>query len=287
MSDAPEETRLLTMPWGGSFEVQVVRARRPCGRPPLILVPGIGGPRGTFHHQVRAFAETRDVVATNLNPAQAPGVEPIDSSGRDVLGILDALAIERADLLGASFGSCVVAHTAASAPARVRRQVWVAPPVVHHGPWRAAFGPGWLLGGALMKFAPERARGEVARLLAERRVYSVEPDLSHEELLLLAGRVNDTELGPFFRRLAGLRDWDWRRLAAPASRPALVVQGERERAVTPPDVATAWARLSGRPVAIVPGTHMPYLSFPHEFNAAIEAFLSAPEGTAQFSERMQ
>ena len=279
MNRPDEGTRVIAMPSGGAFEVEVVHARRPGGHPPLILVPGIGGPRGTFHHQVRAFSEHRDVVATNLNPAQAPAVEPVDSSSRDLLGVLDALGIERADLLGASFGSCVVAHTATRAPERVRRQVWVAPPVVHHGPWRAAFGPGWLFGGALMKFAPTSARGDVARMLAERRIYSVEPDLNHEELLLLAGRVHDTELAPFFRRLAGLRDWDWRRLPEPAPRPTLVVQGERENAVTPPDVIRAWERLSERSVAIIPGTHMPYLSFPHEFNFAVEGFLTASEPT--------
>lgn len=277
MNRPHEGTRVISMPSGGSFEVEVVRARHPEGRPPLVLVPGIGGPRGTFHHQVRAFSKFRDVVATNLNPAQAPAVEPIDSSSRDLVGVLDALGIAQADLLGASFGSCVVAHTAGRAPERVRRQVWVAPPVVHHGPWRAAFGPGWLFGGALMKFAPEGARGEIARVLAERRIYSVEPDLSQDELMLLAGRVSDTELAPFFRRLAGLRDWDWRRLPEPAPRPALVVQGKRERVVTPPDVTRAWERLSGRPVAVIPGTHMPYLSFPQEFNESVEAFLAARE----------
>lgn len=273
------ELRILTPAHGGSFEVERTRARRPAGRAPLVLVPGIGGPRGTFHHQVRDLAEDRDVVATNLNPAQGRGLEPVDSSARDVLHVLDSLGLERADLLGASFGSCVTARVTELAPARVRRQVWVAPPVVHHAPWRAAFGPGWLVGGAMMKFSPERYRGDVVRLLAERRIYSVEPDLPEAELHLLAGRVSDTELVPFFRRLAGLREWDWRRLAGPVPRPLLVVQGEKEHAVTPPDVRQAWERLSGRPVALTGGTHMPYLSFPEPFNQVVREFLDG-EGDA-------
>jgi pimeloyl-ACP methyl ester carboxylesterase len=55
------------------------------------------------------------------------------------------------------------------------------------------------------------------------------------------------------------------------------VQGERENAVSPPDVIRAWERLSERPVAVIPGTHMPYLSFPQEFNAVVEAFLTSSE----------
>jgi pimeloyl-ACP methyl ester carboxylesterase len=251
-----------------------VRARRPAGAHlPLVLVPGIGGPRGTFHHQVRVLSENRDVVDTNLNPVHAPGIEPIDSAARDVLHLLDVLGLERVDLLGASYGSCVTARVSQLAPQRVRRLVWAAPPVLHHAPWRASFGPGWLFGGAAMKFAPLRYRGDVVRTLVERRIYSPEPDLSEEELLLLAGRASDTEFAPFFLRLASLRDWDWRRLAQPHALPVLVVQGEVENALTPPDVRQALAALAGRPIERPPGKHMPYLSYPEPFNDRVRAFL--------------
>ena len=281
-----EEIRTIQPRHGGQVEVAIRRSRAveateatasadTPARPPLVLVPGVGGPRETFYHQVEAFSADRDVIATTLNAAQAQGLEPIDSAARDVLAVLDALGLEQVDILGHSFGSCATARLAEIAPARIRRQVWVAPPVVHHAPWRAAFGPGWLVGGAMMKFSPERYRADVVRMIAERRVYSPEPDLSEVELGLLAGRVSDTELAPFFRRVSGLRDWDWRRLNAPAPRPALIVQGERENAVTPRDVQQAWRKLSGRPIALLAGTHMPYLSFPVEFNRIVAEWLDA------------
>jgi pimeloyl-ACP methyl ester carboxylesterase len=272
-----EEIRQITPRHGGTVEVAIRRAHAPSALPPLVLVPGVGGPRETFYHQVEAFSADRDVLATSLNAAQAEGVEPIDSAARDVLAVLDALGLERVDVLGASFGSCATARLAELAPARVRRQVWVAPPVIHHAAWRAAFGPGWLVGGAMMKFSPERYRGEVVRMIAARRAYSPEPDLSELELNLLAGRTTDTELAPFFRRVSGLRDWDWRRLAAPSPRPALVVQGAREHAVTPLDVRRAWVSLSGRPIALTGGTHMPYLSFPQDFNVIVGSWLAEPD----------
>ena len=275
-----EETRRITPRHGGSVEMEVRLARAPSGLPPLVLVPGVGGPRETFYHQVEAFSADRDVVATSLNATQAEGLEPIDSAARDVLAVLDTLGLERVDMLGASFGACATARLAELLPARIRRQVWVAPPVVHHGPWRKAFGPGWLIGGAMMKYSPPRYRGEVVRLLATHRAYSPEPDLSELELNLLAGRVTDTELAPFFRRVSGLRDWDWRRLDAPSPRPALVIQGARENAVTPLDVRRAWEQLSGRPVALTGGTHMPYLSFPADFNRLVHEWLAEPDDAA-------
>ena len=271
------EILVVTPPHGGSFEVARARARQAKGHVPLLLVPGIGGPRGAFHHQLRTLTEERDVVATSLNPAQAPGLKSIPSSARDVLHVLDALAIERADLLGASYGSCVTACLSELAPERVRRQLWVAPPVVRHAPWRAAFGPGWLLGGALMKFAPVRYRDDIVRWLAERRIYSVEPDLPEEELLRLAGRVSDTELAPFFRRFADLRAWDWKERSRAVTRPLLVIQGRKEHTVTPPDVRQAWEHASGRPIALIDGTHMPYLSYPQQFNDAVQGFLEIEE----------
>ena len=177
--------------------------------PPLVLVPGIGGPRGTFHYQVAAFRGERRVVALELNPARGRGMGAVASAALDVRAALDALAIERADVLGASFGTTVVTRFALDHPERVRRIAWVAPPVVRHGPWRATFGPGWLLGGALLAYSPVRWHPAIARFLARHRMYSPEPELTPHELELMAERVTDTQFAPFFDRLFELAGWDW------------------------------------------------------------------------------
>ncbi|MGH7726181.1 MAG: alpha/beta fold hydrolase [Candidatus Eiseniibacteriota bacterium] len=267
-------TRVVRPSHGGAFEVDYLRAAQPSGNLPLVLVPGAGGPAGTFHHQSRAFAEDRDVLATNLNPAKASKIGSVESGVLDVLHVLDEFGVERCDIIGASFGSCVTSRLTAEHPDRVRSQILVAPPVVRYGPWLGSFGPGWLYGGALMKFAPERYRGQVARHLARGRIYAPEPDLDEQEFRLLAARVSDTALSPFFHRLTGLLRWDWGVLEAPAARPTLVIQGRVEHASTPPDVLETLARLSGRPIAIMGGRHMPYLHFPEEFNGIARGFLA-------------
>lgn len=265
---------VVTPAHGGSFPITDVGPDTDAAvRTPLVLVPGIGGPRDTYHHQIEAFRHDRRVVATNLNPVRARGLGAIESGARDVLAALDQLEIACADLLGSSFGSVVVSRVATHAPERVRRMVWVAPPVVQHAPWRRIFGPGWLLGGALLRYSPPRYHTPVARFIAERGIYSPEPELSTRELELLARRVSDAQLAPFFDRLLDLRAWDWRRLPAPVRHPLLVMQGAREHALTPPDFVAAWERASGRDVTVTPGHHMPYLSYPEEFNAALRVFL--------------
>ena len=127
-----------------------------------------------------------------------------------------------------------------------------------------------------MKFSPARYRAQVVRGMAKSRAYSTEPDLTEEELTLLAERVSDTDFSPFFRRFSGLRDWDWRRLPLPAPRPTLVVQGEKEHRRTPRDVRRSLEFLTGRPIVTTPGTHMPYLSYPVDFNQVVRSWLDQP-----------
>jgi pimeloyl-ACP methyl ester carboxylesterase len=259
---------IVRPPHGGSFPVTDV------GSGPartLVLVPGVGGPREMYYHQVEEFSRDRRVVATNLNATRARGKTMIESAARDVLAAMDVLGIEQADVMACSFGTTAVATLAQIAPDRVARMIWVAPPVVQHGPWRKIFGPGWLFGGAMMKYAPPRYHGNVARFIEASRIYQPEPTLSAHELELMAKRTSDVQVIPFFNRVFDLRGWDWRGLAV--AHPVLVMQGEREHAVTPPDVLAAWERLSGRAIAVTPGYHMPYLSYPREFNEALRSFL--------------
>ena len=123
---------IVRPPHGGSFPVTDV-GQGPAR--PLLLVPGVGGPRDMYHHQVAEFSRDRRVIATNLNPTLARGTNAIESAARDVLAAMDALGIEQADVMGGSFGTTAVTRLAQIAPDRVARMVWVAPPVVQHGPW--------------------------------------------------------------------------------------------------------------------------------------------------------
>ena len=167
MSTTALPHQVISPPHGGSFPVTDVGPDSASGATPLVLVPGIGGPRDTYHHQVEAFRKDRRVLASNLNAVRGKGMSALESSARDVLAAMDALGIARADLLGSSFGSVVAANVALLAPERVARLVWVAPPVVTHGPWRSIFGPGWLFGGALLKYAPARYHPHVAHFVAK------------------------------------------------------------------------------------------------------------------------
>ena len=89
----------------------------------------------------------------------------------------------------------------------------------------------------------------------------------------MSARVHDVDLLAFFRRLHELRRWEWTNYPAPAPVPTLVIQGADEVAATPAEIVAAFEAICGRPVGVVRGRHMPYLSYPEDFNRVVRAFL--------------
>jgi len=56
-----------------------------------------------------------------------PAAYTLQDHVNDVLGVMDALGLERADVIGSSMGSYIAQGVAASAPDRVRRLVLITP----------------------------------------------------------------------------------------------------------------------------------------------------------------
>lgn len=98
--------------------------------PPLVLVMGLGGScRGWLPLQVPELSQDRRVivydhrgVASSEDPGGPFGTADLAA---DLLGLLDALDLERADLLGTFLGGMVVQEAALRRPERVRRCVLV------------------------------------------------------------------------------------------------------------------------------------------------------------------
>jgi len=98
--------------------------------PPLVLLNGIGGScRGWLPLQVPEFSKTRPTLVVDhrgVGQSEDPG-GPFSTAdlAADVEGLLEALGIEQADVLGAFMGGMAAQELALSYPARVRRLVLV------------------------------------------------------------------------------------------------------------------------------------------------------------------
>jgi pimeloyl-ACP methyl ester carboxylesterase len=96
------------------------------GQPVLILHGGLGRLEA-MKHQIRALAETRFVIAADSrgHGRSSDAAEPLSYSrmADDMIGLLDALHIKTADIVGWSDGGIIGLELAMRFPQRVRRLV--------------------------------------------------------------------------------------------------------------------------------------------------------------------
>jgi pimeloyl-ACP methyl ester carboxylesterase len=94
---------------------------------PLVLIAGTGLPAVIWGFHIGWLSELRTVVAFDNRDVGSSGsadgpYTPADMA-RDTLGLMDALGIERADVLGFSLGGAIAQEVALAAPDRVRSLV--------------------------------------------------------------------------------------------------------------------------------------------------------------------
>ena len=97
----------------------------------VVLLHGFGGDKDTWLFNLETLAEGRTVYALDLPGHGESDKRVTDGSvpglAATVLGFLDALGIEEADLVGHSMGAAVAMAVAVSTPTRVRSLALLAP----------------------------------------------------------------------------------------------------------------------------------------------------------------
>jgi 3-oxoadipate enol-lactonase len=94
--------------------------------PPLVLLHGLGEGAADWDGVAPAFGRSRRVYAPDLRGhgrSDWPGDYSVELMAADVAGFLDALRLDRVDLIGHSMGGLVGYLLAGDHPARVRRLV--------------------------------------------------------------------------------------------------------------------------------------------------------------------
>lgn len=107
-------------------------ARREGQAAPLVLVHGFGGSRRDWEPVIAALPAGRPIIAYDrrgYGDSHVGDSAPF-SHADDLLALLDALEIERADLCGMSLGGATVLNFALNHPERLRRLVLISPLMV-------------------------------------------------------------------------------------------------------------------------------------------------------------
>jgi pimeloyl-ACP methyl ester carboxylesterase len=111
--------------------------------PPVLAIHGLAGTKGSFLLTAAALADRFRVVAVDL-PGFGDSDKPIGAAydapffSDAMIDLLDALELDRADLIGNSLGGRVALEVALRDPARVRRLVLLAPSLAWRRPRRWA-----------------------------------------------------------------------------------------------------------------------------------------------------
>lgn len=92
---------------------------------PLVMIMGLGGPRGSFKHQTRAFKKHyRTVTFDNRGVGKSDkpkGPYSIRMMAEDTLGLMDHLSIQSAHVLGVSMGGMIAQELTINHPERVAK----------------------------------------------------------------------------------------------------------------------------------------------------------------------
>lgn len=249
---------------------------------PLLLIPGFGTGLWIWFKQVPAFAKKFRTITFDprgISRSDAPD-EPItirtiaDDAGR----LLRALHIERAHILGASFGGFVAQEFALSYPRMTRSLLLcctsfggprhVAPSVETLQALASTKGLNTeerVRENLLLAFSPwfiERHREEVERVI-ELRAQNFVPEHAYLHQLQAALAFNTEE------RVSQVKA------------PTLVLTGDADT-IVPPENSRNLAALipSARLVTIAGGSHTFFIEQAEEFNAAVIEFIEEVEGTS-------
>jgi pimeloyl-ACP methyl ester carboxylesterase len=265
------------------LDVHVVQRGR--GEPAVLLLHGFGASTFSWREVIDTLGRKRGAVAFDRPafgfterpmPESWSGENPYTpaAAAELTIGLMDALRIDRAVLVGHSAGAAVAILAAADHPGRVAGLVLEAPAL---GAPSAVPVPGWLLRSPqLRRIGPRLVRGIAGRGDAVIRQAWHDP-----------WRVGPAVIEGYRKPLKA-RDWDralWEYTAAgqgtdAAERlkgldlPVLVVTGDDDR-IVPPAASRAVAAL--RPgielVELKDTGHIPHEERPAEFLAAIAPFL--------------
>jgi pimeloyl-ACP methyl ester carboxylesterase len=241
---------------------------------PLVLIAGTGLPAMIWGFHIGWLSELRTVVAFDNRDVGASGsvsteYTPADMA-RDTLGLMDALGIWKADVIGYSLGGAVAQEMALDAPERVRG-------LVLYGTWAST--DSWLrLRFQVWERIAEAATPETITDLGALELYTHRffADPGPLEMLRAAQQAAPNERGPdgFVRQWRADQSHDARARLPQITAPTLIVVGDED--VLVPE------RYSRELVDLIPGARLEMISEaghgalierPEAFRAAIEPFL--------------
>jgi pimeloyl-ACP methyl ester carboxylesterase len=254
--------------------------------PPIVFVHGLGGSWTNWLEQLPVFAASNRVVALDLpgfgySPMPREKIT-ISLYGRVLDGVMDALSIDAAAVVGNSMGGFVSTELTIAFPQRVERLLLAAPAgISSYANSRALrvaavarrLQPLLVAQAGLLATHADAIASR--RLLRELTLSNIVRYPSRLPSALVAEALRGAGKPGWVEALEANLDYDFRHRLPEIACPTLVVWGDRDRIITVRDADVYTELIPNARKVILPDTgHVPMLERPARFNELLEQFLS-------------
>jgi len=242
----------------------------------LLLVQGLGYARWGWAWQVEDLARAFRVITFDnrgVGGSDAPpGPYTVEQMAGDAVGLLDALGVERAHVVGASLGGLIAQEIAIGRPERVARLVLACTtfggPQCFPMPEQTVS----LIQRAAEMSADERLRAFVENALSPSFVAS-RPDVVER---IMQYRVTTAQpLAAWQAQAAAGAAFDSSERLGGVKAQALVVTGTEDVVVDPRNSKLLAGAVPGASLVEMSGGHLFFVEYPERFNALVEGFVNA------------
>ena len=245
----------------------------------VLLLCGIGSKRQGWYKQLPVLGERLRTIAVDYrdvgdsDPAGGPYV--IADVAADVLGLMDALGLERASLVGVSMGGFVALELALRAPQRVDRLVLVVTSA--GGATHVSTSPE-ILALLMPRDDEEVETGDGARRVCSAVAAPGWAERAPEEIetFVEIARYRPMTRAAFLRQLEANRAHDVSGRLGEIDAPTLVLHGDVDPLVPVHNGAYLAEQIAGARLVVYPDTgHIPEVEVADAFNRDVLEFLAS------------
>jgi 3-oxoadipate enol-lactonase len=243
------------------------------GAPVLVLSNSLGANLSMWDPQIPALAERFRVLRYDTRghgqSSVTTGPYSITQLGRDVVGLLDAVGIERAHFCGLSMGGLIGLWLGIYTPERIDRLVLcnTAPKIGATETWNAR-----------IEMVRTKGMGPVAETQAQR--WFTPAFIARAPDVIAAARqmIASTSSEGYTANCGAIRDADQRETISRIRARTLVIAGLHDPVIPAADVRYLADTISGAKLVELEASHLSNVEAPVEFTKALLNFLTEREG---------
>lgn len=244
-----------------------VQVSGPLGGQPLVLLHSLGTSSQVWDAQAEALSQAFRVIRPDMRghglTSLVPAPGSIEQYARDVLAVMDALAVEAAHVAGLSIGGLIAQSLAHQAPARVRSLILCDTAMVIPPP------ENWIARAALVRAEGMQAVVEpvIARWVTPGFLGA--PETSGLRAVLLR-----TPAEGYAGAAEAIAAFDATATTAALTMPALIIVGDQDQATPVASAEALHAALRHSKLVVLPNAaHIPTVECPDAVTAAMLDFL--------------